>query len=193
MNCKKYQIQISAYVDGELSERDEKLLLKHLNDCSACRKQLESTRVLSNRLSDLDKIEGDIAGRNRVIANLREVLDKEPIRQKPVLFPWLTNTRLAWGSAVTVVAIVLIALLSMNNVNTPSTESENGIMQQNEFAMLEETLVDGLVDYLEQERIYAISNEAYAEPILAVFAYEPPPPSEGYVDSPVDIPIQSGG
>ncbi len=192
MNCRKYEILISAYIDGELTPGEEKALLKHIDDCSACRKKLESMRVMSNRLGGLHKIEGDISGRNRLIDNLHQQMDREPA-PKPVIVPWLTTPRLVWGSAVAVAAIVLIAFLSMNNTDTPSPYPENRIIQQNEFAMLEEVLVDGIVDYLEQERIHACSNETFAEPILAVFAYNPPAPSEGYVDNIIDKPIHTGG
>ena len=146
---------------------------------------------MSNRLGALSKIEGDIAGRNRVIANLHDEMDREPIR-KPILVPWLTNSKLAWGSAVTVAAVVLIAFLSLNNVDTPSSDRGIGIMQQNEFAKLEDVLVNGLVDYLEQERIHANSNESFSEPILGVFEYDPPPPMEGYVDGMSDVQQYSG-
>lgn len=190
MNCEKCEILISAYIDGELTQREEKTLLKHIDECSGCRKKLESMRVMSNQLSGLRKIEGDISERNRLIANLHELMDKEPA-PKPVL-PWLTTPRLAWASALAVAAIVLIAFLSMNN-NSVSTTPKPETIPTHEFAMLEDILVEGIVDYLEQERIYACSNETFSEPILAVFAFDPTPPPEGYVDNFIDTPIHTGG
>ena len=191
MNCKKYEILISAYIDHELTPKEEKTLLKHIDECSGCRKKLESMRVMSNQLSGLRKIEGDISERNRLIANLHEQMDKEPA-PKPVIIPWLTTSRLAWVSVVAIAAILLIAFLSMNKNDVSPTPKPETIPAP-EFALLEDILVEGIADYLEQERIYACSNETFAEPILAVFAFEPTPPPEGYVDNIVDTPMHTGG
>ena len=52
MNCEKIKTQLSAYIDGELSEEHSAFIRKHLADCDSCRyeEQLlhKTSRLLGN-------------------------------------------------------------------------------------------------------------------------------------------------
>jgi predicted anti-sigma-YlaC factor YlaD len=41
MSCKKFRILLSAYVDQEITENEEKKLLDHLKTCADCARELE--------------------------------------------------------------------------------------------------------------------------------------------------------
>jgi predicted anti-sigma-YlaC factor YlaD len=41
MSCKKFRILLSAYLDQEITQDEEKKLLEHLETCSACTRELE--------------------------------------------------------------------------------------------------------------------------------------------------------
>jgi len=53
--CKKV-VLISAYLDGQLDERDRKQIEEHLRSCSVCREELESLKKINNLLFSLKEI-----------------------------------------------------------------------------------------------------------------------------------------
>lgn len=42
MSCRKFEEQISLYIDNELSTEDKKALEQHIAECSQCRQQLQA-------------------------------------------------------------------------------------------------------------------------------------------------------
>jgi anti-sigma factor RsiW len=46
-DCKEYELMISSYVDGELSEKETEALLAHLDSCASCRALLSVYRNIS--------------------------------------------------------------------------------------------------------------------------------------------------
>ncbi|MGQ9920904.1 MAG: anti-sigma factor family protein [Desulfobacca sp.] len=41
MDCREVQEKLSAYLDGELSPRQQELVARHLDGCQACRRELQ--------------------------------------------------------------------------------------------------------------------------------------------------------
>ena len=187
MNCRKYEILISCYVDGELSPNEEAVLMKHIDECSFCRKKLESMKVLSDQVKGLTRLEGDLGERNRLLASLHDAIAREPAF-KPAR-SWVSSNRFAWAGA-TIVIIVLIALFAIPKTPTPDLTPVPE--PDNEIALLEENLINGLAEVLENERVFASSYEAFSEPALGVFIFEPAPPIEGYFDTNIDMPVHDG-
>ncbi len=50
MDCERWGLLLSRYMDSELAGSDVSLVEKHLEGCSTCREELESYRELSNML-----------------------------------------------------------------------------------------------------------------------------------------------
>ena len=48
---------ISAFMDGELSQKDKLFVDRHLKDCAVCRKEIDALRSLDNLLCDIKPIE----------------------------------------------------------------------------------------------------------------------------------------
>ena len=192
MKCTNYDILISAYIDGETSTSEEQRLMAHVGECSGCRKKLESMKVLSGQISQLSRIEGEISGRNRLIANLRDKLESQPVRK--ITVPFFTPRRIALLSVVSIAAIVLIVYLSMPRGVVPSGGGEfDPNIPEPEWARFEQIFIEGIADYLVDERIHAGSNEVFSEPIEGVFDLMPPAPVEGTYNDIVEMPPKSGG
>ncbi|MDZ7371804.1 MAG: zf-HC2 domain-containing protein [candidate division KSB1 bacterium] len=50
-SCEKYRKQLSALMDGELSDEKKKAVAAHLADCEACRRILADWQLLYKRLA----------------------------------------------------------------------------------------------------------------------------------------------
>lgn len=56
MNCEQVREQISAMLDGELSENDRAFVMEHLAACPECRRVYEAFSAISDSLHDLDDV-----------------------------------------------------------------------------------------------------------------------------------------
>jgi anti-sigma factor RsiW len=50
--CSKYNLLISAYIDGELSEAEAEELKQHLDTCKDCRAYLKMLEAVSKQLGN---------------------------------------------------------------------------------------------------------------------------------------------
>ena len=53
--CRKYSVDLSAYFDGELEEKEAAELKTHLRGCKGCSDSLERLRSLHNALTSLNR------------------------------------------------------------------------------------------------------------------------------------------
>jgi len=53
MSCLETQEILSAYIDGEINEKQQKLVSDHLKDCKRCRQLYEELLAVSNLFSDV--------------------------------------------------------------------------------------------------------------------------------------------
>ena len=56
MNCEQMTLLMSAWLDGELSEREEQQMKEHLEQCPECRALMEQLQALHTSFSDLEEI-----------------------------------------------------------------------------------------------------------------------------------------
>ena len=56
MNCEQMTLLMSAWLDGELSEAEEKQMKEHLEQCAECRALMEQLQALHTSFSDLEEI-----------------------------------------------------------------------------------------------------------------------------------------
>jgi hypothetical protein len=179
MNCKKSDILINCYIDGEITEREKSALLKHLDECSYCRKKYESLKTLSEKTMELNRIEGTLSERNKLIDDLHDRIKELPAvkREKP----FIPLKHVAWIGAAAA-ALIILAVFALPLLK-PVQQETSEINPPPDMAMIEEQLIQEMVEYLEDERTYASSYEVYAEPVLAVYEYIPAPSIEGYIDT----------
>ena len=56
MNCEQMTLLMSAWLDGELSEMEERQMKEHLEQCPECRELMEQLQALHTSFSDLEEI-----------------------------------------------------------------------------------------------------------------------------------------
>ena len=56
MNCEQMTLLMSAWLDGELSEVEERQMKEHLEQCPECRELMEQLQALHTSFSDLEEI-----------------------------------------------------------------------------------------------------------------------------------------
>jgi anti-sigma factor RsiW len=57
MSCEKIRKRLSAYLDGELKDREQGMVASHLESCHLCFQECEELRRLNAVLSKLDSVE----------------------------------------------------------------------------------------------------------------------------------------
>ena len=70
MNCLKAHKLISPYIDGELPERDMKVLEGHMKVCHKCREEFDEGKELHNLFANADKFRVPYGFQARVMANI---------------------------------------------------------------------------------------------------------------------------
>lgn len=55
MSCEEARSMLDAFVDGELSARQERALMEHAAGCEACGKEIEAAILLRDALKDMDQ------------------------------------------------------------------------------------------------------------------------------------------
>ena len=72
MRCHKVQMKLSAYQDGELEVKDVKQFAAHLEDCPACRRQLDELERVWQELGDLGDIAPDPGFYGQIVEKIHE-------------------------------------------------------------------------------------------------------------------------
>lgn len=80
MNCKKIGILLSAYVDHELSKKEEEFVNEHLKICSGCLQELEYLRRTKKLFLYKEKVEPLPFFKTRLFSLIRE---KAPVLSMP--------------------------------------------------------------------------------------------------------------
>lgn len=52
MQCSEFKLKISEYIDGELSEKEQKAVLEHIEECENCRKIFDTYKSLSQSIKE---------------------------------------------------------------------------------------------------------------------------------------------
>ncbi len=105
MNCESCAEDLTAYIDGELSETKARDVRTHLDRCGACRDEHRSLE-LSARFVETHARELQMRPESWNLVRARIAALPAPA---PGLFQWLTSN-LWWSSAVTALATAALAL-----------------------------------------------------------------------------------
>ena len=68
MKCDEFREKLDAFVDGNLSEDDKKLMVEHMNECEECRLLYETELFLRKKLL---KITPNPPSHSELIAKVR--------------------------------------------------------------------------------------------------------------------------
>ena len=110
MNHKKFERQISAFVDNELSEQEANSLRTHIEGCPACKKHVQELRSLRTSIREAASVE---LPETFIYAVRRAVRQEE---QEYVL--WLAPERFA-RNVVVALCILVAAVVGIGSYVTP--------------------------------------------------------------------------
>ena len=71
MNCDEFVELVTAYVEGELSEADERRFVEHLAECGGCDRYLDQIRQTLRTMGDLPAESLPPPVRDRLLAAFR--------------------------------------------------------------------------------------------------------------------------
>ena len=91
--CKSFQLQLSAYADGELAVKERAPVELHLAGCGDCRARVEDLKAMSSLLSERLMAHAEAADFSRFS-------DQVMARVTPYRAPLLERIRIGWGEIV---------------------------------------------------------------------------------------------
>lgn len=108
MRCAKVQRKLVPYLDKELTDRYNALILDHLSRCSSCQEEVHKLTLLNATLGQQDELEVPFGFSRKVLDRLAEEMVKRPIWQG---FPWpLSIPALAQAAIMGLVVLLGIRL-----------------------------------------------------------------------------------
>ena len=57
MTCSQVKKKLNAYLDGEISEKEQQSISEHITSCASCQQELEALKIVSQTLTDVDDVE----------------------------------------------------------------------------------------------------------------------------------------
>ncbi len=102
MRCSGVRKHLSAFLDGELDEKEQLEIKAHLKDCSNCSRERELLRGSWEMLSEWKDIEPSTHFKTNF---WRRAGKREFIKRKPILYPYLFPR---WAAALATAAILLV-------------------------------------------------------------------------------------
>lgn len=114
MNCKKFEMTASAYIDRRLDENGSSEYRAHLSECSACRLELAETEAASLMLRRADRLEAPRELRSYVMSEVSRRVNNE-VGMFQRFFEWVLKLNpqpIAYASGAVVSAVLFGALFS---------------------------------------------------------------------------------
>ena len=105
MSCKKFKILLSAYLDQEITQDEEKKLLEHLETCSACARELKYLKQTKRMFLLKEKKEPQEFFETRLFARIKNK-GKQPIWQ--AYFP-------VFKKSISVILIFFLLIVGLVN------------------------------------------------------------------------------
>ena len=101
MNCEQMNELLSAWLDGELSENEQRQMQAHLEQCAQCRALFEQLQALHTSFSDLEELPAPEGFAQRVM----ECVEKET---KPKVVPLFKRPQVRSFAALAACAVLFV-------------------------------------------------------------------------------------
>ena len=144
MNHLRARSNLSAFLDGELGERESEELARHLDSCPRCRREAEELRRLRGTLASLPRHGLSEQGHRRLISGLVERArdrEAEERRRKAAVIPQVA-TAAAVLLALLVVTVALMTTPAGRNSATLEGEKGSGTVSTGPASGDEEARTD---------------------------------------------------
>lgn len=97
MKCSQVKKKLTAYLDGEVSEKEQQIISEHMKSCTACRQELEALAAVSRTLDEVVDVEVTPYFRVHLTTRLR---DEKADEKKPFSFlEWIRRATIPVAAA----------------------------------------------------------------------------------------------
>ena len=114
MNCEQMTLLMSAWLDGELSEQEEKQMKEHLEQCPDCRALMEQLQTLHTSFTDLEEIPAPEGFADSVMERIAR-------ESKPKVVPLFKRPQMRALSALAACAVLFVGFGSMKMGSSKET------------------------------------------------------------------------
>lgn len=128
MKCSRIQKMISPYVDNELSPDEKRVFTAHIQECTACKEELEDIRSIHEMFASAENYPAPLGFATRVMVNLDETEETAYSRLRQVLsgLPFFLRT----AEVVFAVVVMLIGMISGNLLVSDRTSARQPTVQE---------------------------------------------------------------
>lgn len=133
MKCSQIRKMISPYVDDELSPQDKRTFTAHIQECAACKKELEDIQSIHELFASAEKYSAPSEFATRVMANLEETEETAYSR----LWRFLTAKPFFLGTVEVAFAliVVMIGAISGNLLVKDRITPQRSLTVQESFSL----------------------------------------------------------
>ena len=160
MRCSEVRKNLSAFLDGEMDEKEQLEIKAHLKDCSSCSRERELLRQSWEMLSEWKDIEPSSHFKTNFWRRVRE---QESIKRKPIFYPQLFPCLAALATAA-----ILLVFVSLYLSPRPGRGPSLPTLAREEFEMIDDWEIDlkEMMDELAEEIILEtmVTEEMLNEP-----------------------------
>jgi len=110
MNCNKAQSLMLDHLYGDLTPRNERALLRHLQECSKCSEEFETHKATASAFAKLD-MEEPAAGLTASVAAIAAEDIERQKEERPALGGWYWKPALATAAAATLAVIFVVKFI----------------------------------------------------------------------------------
>lgn len=140
MRCAKVQRKLASYLDKELVERYNTLILDHLSRCSSCQEEVRKLTLLNAALGQQDGLEVPFGFSRRVLDRLTKETVERPVGQR---FPWPLPIPAFAQAAITGMVVLLGIHLGVTFPWADQGSKNRTVFQLAEFDELVDRSVEG--------------------------------------------------
>ncbi len=131
MSCERWQIDISAWLDGALLPAEEKRLRAHLSTCAGCSRFLAVQRRLGHALSSAEQLEPPPGLWLRLEGELRRRRRETRVPQERSWWRWIQMPQ--WAYAASALLLVLSGLVAVRIQEPGDQASERWLAELDSF------------------------------------------------------------
>lgn len=102
MDCRRIDERIDAWLDGELGEREQREMARHVNECPRCQAQYAALLRAVDRLETL----ADPVAPEEFVAAVRARLPERRTAASPARVAWVLGLAGALGTAASVLGVL---------------------------------------------------------------------------------------
>ena len=127
MKCYDFELNLTAYIEGEVQEKNRKLFLKHKDECKKCKNKLNDMIYFIKAMPDMKTYETSSSFMRNLNQRIFELDNKEPSLWKKIqtFRPFGYSPAPTIGFALSFVMIMIASYVLFDNDQIPDLNIDN--------------------------------------------------------------------